>query len=77
MSNSQIVQRKGLLGGKPTIRGTRIAVDHVATFLAHGYGLNDIREAYPSLTDEQIQAVFDYIDEKLHEESKKFEPTAA
>lgn len=74
--NQQIIQKKGLLGGKPTIKGTRISVDHIATYLTHGYGVKDIKEAYPSLTDTQIQAAFDYLDEKVHKERKKLEPTS-
>ena len=72
-----IIQKKGLLGGKPTIRGTRISVDHIATYLTHGYGLEDIKEAYPFLNDGQIQAAFDYLDEKVHKERKTLETETA
>lgn len=76
MARIQIVRQEGLLGGKPVIKGTRISVDNISTYLSNGYGVADIKEAYPFLSDAQIRAAFDFLDEKVDEQRKQLEPSS-
>lgn len=45
-----------ICNGRPTIRGTRIAVQTVLEFLGAGDSQEDILKAYPSLEAEDIRA---------------------
>lgn len=45
-----------IFGGKPIIRGRRLAVEHVLGMLAAGDDAHTILEGYPWLTMEDIQA---------------------
>ena len=56
-----IVTDKEILLGKPTIKGTRIAVEHIVSLLAQGWTETQILENYPRLTHESLQAVFAYL----------------
>ena len=47
-------------GGKPIIRGRRLAVEHVLGMLAAGDSPQTILEAYPRLEPEDIQACLVY-----------------
>jgi uncharacterized protein (DUF433 family) len=49
-----------IFGGKPTIRGRRLAVEHVLGMLAAGDSTDDILQAYPWLEREDIQACLVY-----------------
>ena len=62
-----IVSDKEILLGKPAIKGTRIAVEHIVGLLAQGWGEAQILENYPRLTKTSLQAVFLYIQECLHD----------
>ena len=50
-----------VLLGKPTVKGTRISVEHIIGLLAQGWTEQQILENYPGLTNESLQAVFSYI----------------
>jgi uncharacterized protein (DUF433 family) len=54
-----------VLLGKPTIKGTRISVEHIIGLFAQGWTEQQILENYPRLTQESLQAVFSYIQECL------------
>jgi uncharacterized protein (DUF433 family) len=56
-----IISDKEVLLGKPTIKGTRIAVDHIISLLAQGWSEEKILANYPRLTSESLKAVFAYI----------------
>lgn len=56
-----IVSDKETLLGKPSIKGTRISVEHIVGLLAQGWSENEILENFPRLTKESLQAVFAYI----------------
>lgn len=61
--------------GKPVIRGTRITVELLLRKLAEGASHKDLLEAYPHLTEHDIQAAIMYAAEMLaHEESVFVEP---
>ncbi len=62
-----IISDKDILLGKPTIKGTRIAVEHIVGLLAQGWTEGQILENYPRLTKESLQAVFSYLQECLHD----------
>ena len=62
-----IISDKEILLGKPTIKGTRISVEHVIGLLAQGWSEIQIIENYPRLTKESLQAVFLYIQECIHD----------
>lgn len=49
-----------IFGGKPIIRGRRLAVEHVLGMLASGDGPEKILEGYPWLEPEDIQACLLY-----------------
>lgn len=53
----RVEKRRGVLGSKPVIAGTRTPVSAVREFLAAGYDEGDILEAYPHLTADDIAAV--------------------
>jgi uncharacterized protein (DUF433 family) len=50
----------GKRGGRPTIRGMRIAVADVLGWLAAGMSHEDILSDYPELTEEDIRACLAY-----------------
>ena len=52
----RITVRPDVFGGKPIIRGMRIAVEHVRANLAAGATTEDILRDYPFLEAEDIQA---------------------
>jgi uncharacterized protein (DUF433 family) len=58
-----IISDKEVLLGKPTIKGTRIAVSHIIGLLAQGWDEVKILENYPRLSKESLKAVFLYIQE--------------
>lgn len=49
-----------IFGGKPIIRGRRLAVEHVLGMLAAGDTIETILEGYPWLEREDIQACLVY-----------------
>ncbi len=53
---SRITVRPTVFGGKPIIRGMRIAVEHVLGMLAAGDTVDTILAEYPDLTAEDVQA---------------------
>jgi uncharacterized protein (DUF433 family) len=46
--------------GKPTLAGTRIAVEEVMSKLASGWSIDEIVQAWPHLTREQILQAIAY-----------------
>jgi uncharacterized protein (DUF433 family) len=55
-----ITIKPGHRGGRPCVRGMRIAVSDVLGWLASGMSHEDIRAEYPELTDEDIRACLAY-----------------
>lgn len=49
-----------IFGGKPSIRGRRLAVEHVLGMLAAGDTMDSILEGYPWLEREDVQACLVY-----------------
>ncbi|MBX3437122.1 MAG: DUF433 domain-containing protein [Planctomycetaceae bacterium] len=61
-----------IFGGKPIIRGRRLAVEHVLGMLAAGDDLGTILEGYPWLEREDIQACLVYA--HRHVGNERIEP---
>ena len=57
---SRITRDPDILFGKPAIRGTRIAVELILSFLANGWTEEDLLESYPIITKEDIKACLAY-----------------
>lgn len=56
----RITVNPNIFGGKPIIRGRRLAVEHVLAMLAAGDTAETILEGYPWLEPEDIQACLLY-----------------
>lgn len=56
----RITRDPAVLGGKPVIRGMRIPVSLVVDFVAAGSTVEEILDAYPALTAEDIEAALSY-----------------
>lgn len=56
----RIVFDPKILGGKPILKGTRIAVEFVLELLASGMTTDEIVREYPHLTKQDIRAVLSY-----------------
>jgi uncharacterized protein (DUF433 family) len=57
-----------ILTGKPTVKGTRIAVEFVVDLLARGWTQEDILREHDHLSAEDIQACLAYASEMLQSE---------
>jgi uncharacterized protein (DUF433 family) len=64
----RIVLDMQVLVGKPTVRGTRIAVELVIDLLAQGWTQEQILDSYPNLMPEDLRACLAYASEVLHSE---------
>ena len=58
--HNQIVSNPDVLGGKPTIRGTRIAVEHVLEQLADRPDMAELFQVFPDLTLDDVRACLAY-----------------
>ena len=56
----RITINPAIFGGKPIIRGHRLAVEHVLGMLAAGDDLNTILEGYPWMDREDVLACVEY-----------------
>lgn len=55
-----IVRVKGVCGGRPTIKGTRLAVSTVVQCYKDGMTTDEILNAYPQLTPAQLHDTLSY-----------------
>lgn len=64
MTEADLLQRitsnPGIFGGKPIIRGHRLAVEHVLGMMAAGDTADTIMQGYPWMQPEDIQACLVY-----------------
>lgn len=56
----RITTNPEIFGGKPIVRGRRLAVEHVLAMLAAGDSLETIREGYPWLEADDVRACIEY-----------------
>jgi uncharacterized protein (DUF433 family) len=64
----RIVIDPKILTGKPTIKGTRLAVEFIVELLAQGWTEDEIVKNYPGLTHEDILACLSYASDLLKSE---------
>jgi uncharacterized protein (DUF433 family) len=57
-----------VLGGKPVVKGTRLAVEFIIELLANGWSKDEVFRNYPGLTEEDVNACLGYASYLLHEE---------
>jgi uncharacterized protein (DUF433 family) len=57
---AHVTRNPAVLGGKPIIRGTRIAVSLVIDWLDAGVSIDQILEDYPNLTRADVEAARAY-----------------
>lgn len=55
-----IVSDKSICGGQPVIRGTRVTLRAVLASLAEGDSIEEILQAFPTLSNEAVRAVIAY-----------------
>lgn len=60
MDHPRISIDPAILLGKPCIRGTRISVELILRWLSEGRTFNELIEAYPHLTEDDIRAALAY-----------------
>jgi len=65
---SRIALNPDILVGKPTIEGTRLAVEFIIDLLARGWSTDEILRNYPGITLEDIQACLSYASASLKAE---------
>jgi uncharacterized protein (DUF433 family) len=68
MTDDRILVDPAVLVGKPVIKGTRLAVEHIIDLFAQGWSEPDVLTNYPGLTREDIQACFAYASRTLKAE---------
>jgi uncharacterized protein (DUF433 family) len=72
MSETDLLKRitidPGIFGGKPTLRGRRLAVEHVLGMMAAGDTAQTLLEAYPWLELDDIRACLLYARKVVGEE---------
>ena len=51
-----LTSEPSIMFGKTVIKGTRIPVDLILEKLGSGYSFEELRAAYPRITDEDIKA---------------------
>ena len=66
-----IETNKGILAGKPTVRGTRLSVSFILELMGAGSSEAAILASYPQLTREDIRACLYRTSEKLGEPTNK------
>jgi uncharacterized protein (DUF433 family) len=64
----RIVIDADVLGGKPVVKGTRIAVELVVDLLGRGYTTAQVLDQYDHLTAEDVQACLAYAADVLQSE---------
>jgi uncharacterized protein (DUF433 family) len=77
VSHDRIVSDPAVMGGKPTVKGTRVTVELILEELADGMTVAEIREAHPHLTDEDVRAALGFAADYLRREEIIFGESAA
>ncbi len=69
-NNERITIDPKIRFGKPTIKGTRVAVVDVLNLLAGGYTVNDIPKQYPDITAKDVFAALEFTTDILESPAK-------
>lgn len=64
-----VVSDPGILGGKPILRGRRLAVSQLVDQFAGGMSLSEIQDDY-ELRDDEIRALLTYIAQVVHQDER-------
>lgn len=56
-----IVSDPEVLLGKPTLKGTRLSVEHLVGLLAQGWTEDQLFKSYPQLHRTSLQAIFSFL----------------
>ena len=75
MLNERIEVNPEILLGKPVIRGTRIPVELLLRKLAEGATPEDLLDAYPRLTKQDLLAALAYAADTIAHETILLAPT--
>ena len=76
--HDRIVCDPAIMGGKPTVRGTRITVELILDDLGHGASIEDITRDYPHLTRQDVLAALQFAADWMRlEDVELAKPTAA
>lgn len=65
----RITSNPDIFGGKPIIRGRRLAVEHILGMLAAGDNIETLLSGYPWLEKEDIQACLLYAAKMIRNET--------
>lgn len=57
----RIEKRRGVVGSKPVFAGTRTPVEAVQAYLERGYGTESILEAFPHLSEADVEAAREHL----------------
>lgn len=76
-SLGRITYDPAVFGGKPVIRGRRLAVEHVLGMLAAGHTEADLREDFPWLEPEDVRACLLFAQKRVAAERIEPLPVAA
>jgi uncharacterized protein (DUF433 family) len=64
---NEISSDSEILGGVPCFRGTRVPVETLIDYLAHGYTIDYFISQFPTVTRDQVESVLESVkDEILH-----------
>lgn len=69
MNKPTIISDPTILGGKPIVSGTRIAVSTILDFLAAGMSVDEVVKEYPGLTKKAVQAVISFASDRVRRET--------
>lgn len=64
-NSTVIVQRDGLRGGKPVLKGSRVTIEEILNHLSLGWSVPQLKEAFPSIR-------IKYIEKLLKDLSKEY-----
>lgn len=64
-----IVSDPEILGGRPVLRGRRIAVSQLVDQLAGGMTLSELQDDY-QLSDDEVRALLGYIAQVVHQDER-------
>lgn len=66
-----------ICGGRPRIKGTRLTVEFLLGLKAAGWSEARILENYPHITEENLRAVFAFVQSLIEEEKYLILPQGA
>jgi uncharacterized protein (DUF433 family) len=76
-SDPVIVRQSGVLGGRPTFRGTRVQAEILFENLADGYSIDEIIEDFPTLDRDEVRLALTQACDALMRAAPEVVPTPA